>query len=326
LSSPILLERFSTAALPERDRYEAWRSRDWPSVVPLYETRPTEPFQCTSDRLQLGSTLVHYVSISAQQWLRTCAQVRSFDPDHLAFAVTLDGTAKGVCDARQFATGPGDVHLADLSRSSVHASGASRTIYVVIPRAAAAAAGLQSDKHHGLVLHAPLGGLLASHLLNIRDAVGGLTVSDGEKVGTGVLDLLSLAVRGSEAAELPANREFDVARRLIEQQLDQEGFSINKLCQELGMSRSKLHRLFEDSGGVQAFVRRRRLQAVRAELANPGSGMPIQLLAYKFGFSDAAHLSRSFRAEFGITPRDYRERARAPSRNTSPTLGQAEDS
>jgi AraC-like DNA-binding protein len=326
VSDALVLQRFSTETLPERERYEAWRNRDWPSVVPLYETRPSEPFGCTTERLHLGATIVQYVSISGQHWLRSAAQVHSFDPDYLALAVTLEGSAQGLCGTRQFTTGAGDVHLCDLAQTSAHVSSASRTIYVAIPRAAAIESGIDVEKHHGLVLHAPLGGLLTSHLLSVRDAAGALTVPDGRLVGAGIVDLLSLAVRGSEAADLPAKRELDIARRLIDQELGREGFSIARLCQMLSMSRSKLHRLFEDTGGVQAFIRQRRLQAVRAALADPQSDAPIHLLADRYGFSDAAHLSRLFRAEFGCTPRDFRERSRALLREASPAMGQPGDS
>ena len=36
-------------------------------------------------------------------------------------------------------------------------------------------------------------------------------------------------------------------------------------------------------------------------------GMPIARLAMQCGFSDAAHAARTFRAFYGMTPRDYRD-------------------
>ena len=71
---------------------------------------------------------------------------------------------------------------------------------------------------------------------------------------------------------------------------------------------------------MQAYIRGRRLEAVRLALADPAAREPIYTLAERFGFSDAAHLSRLFRARYGLTPSDT-----APAGGTAdpPETGQA---
>ena len=83
------------------------------------------------------------------------------------------------------------------------------------------------------------------------------------------------------------------------------------LCRRLGLSRSSLHRLFEQEGGVQAFIRERRLEAARLALGDPANREPIYAIAERLGFSDAAHLSRLFRERFGQSPSDFRMQSRA---------------
>jgi AraC-like DNA-binding protein len=51
-------------------------------------------------------------------------------------------------------------------------------------------------------------------------------------------------------------------------------------------------------------VRNRRLEFVRDALRNPA--MPISCIAIKAGFADQSHLTRLFRARFGVTPAEYR--------------------
>ena len=40
---PMAYQRFfSTSGIAARDAYEAWRSREWPSLAPVFDTQPSE--------------------------------------------------------------------------------------------------------------------------------------------------------------------------------------------------------------------------------------------------------------------------------------------
>lgn len=61
--------------------------------------------------------------------------------------------------------------------------------------------------------------------------------------------------------------------------------------------------------GLSALIRTRRLQRVRAVLADPATAeVPISTLAQQHGSVSASHFSRRFRQEFGMTPRAWRSR------------------
>jgi AraC family transcriptional regulator, positive regulator of tynA and feaB len=52
-----------------------------------------------------------------------------------------------------------------------------------------------------------------------------------------------------------------------------------------------------------------RLARCSKELLNPVcNGLSIEQIAYRNGFNDAAHFSKSFRARYGVSPREYRKR------------------
>src|SRR5690349_11388677 len=161
------LHPYSTNDLAPQDRHEAWVNRDWPSLAPMFRTVPLEPFAVSSESLRLGEIVVHYTAITAQRWIRDRAMLRSFGPDALTVALTLEGEAQGVMGARSFRTGPGSVQLCDLSQSSRHVSSASRTILVIIPRAVALARGLGVAALHGTVLQSGATAMLAPHLLSV---------------------------------------------------------------------------------------------------------------------------------------------------------------
>jgi AraC-like DNA-binding protein len=302
---------FSTSGLPAGDRHEAWVNRHWPSLAPVYRTTPLEPFDTASESLQLGALNVHFTAMTAQRWERDPAMRRSWDPDALAVAITVAGEARGTMGGHAFRTGPGSVQLTDLAQASAHESTASRTIFIAIPRATAAERGLDVGALHGRVLRSGAAAMLAPHLLGVREAAGELSANDGALLAGTFLDLLGLAVA---TADRPAQRANAgragaafAARAAIEDGLGAPS-SIAGLCRKLGISRTTLHRLFEGEGGVQAYMRGRRLEAVRRALLDPGCTEPLYALAERLGFSDAAHLSRLFRAHYGLSPSDYRAR------------------
>jgi len=97
----------------------------------------------------------------------------------------------------------------------------------------------------------------------------------------------------------------------IEANLADPTLSPRRIAREHGFSLRYLFKLFEASGTTVAeLVRRKRLMRSRDDLLNPLLGaQTITHIAYVNGFSDAAHFSRSFRHEFGMAPRDLREKA-----------------
>jgi AraC-like DNA-binding protein len=61
---------------------------------------------------------------------------------------------------------------------------------------------------------------------------------------------------------------------------------------------------------VSTWIRSRRLDRCRRELVDPlAAHRPVGEVAARWGFPDAAHFSRAFRAEFGEPPSVVRARA-----------------
>jgi AraC-like DNA-binding protein len=111
---------------------------------------------------------------------------------------------------------------------------------------------------------------------------------------------------GHRLARLQAN---------IEASLADPGLRPAAVAARHGMSVRHLHRLFRPTGlSFSAYVRSRRLAAARADLLDPALAMvPVTEIALRWGFSDSAHFSRSFRAAYGCTARSLRAAAAAPA-------------
>ncbi|GHC23309.1 FeaR family transcriptional regulator [Kushneria pakistanensis] len=101
---------------------------------------------------------------------------------------------------------------------------------------------------------------------------------------------------------------FICVQQFIDQHLQEDGISPERLASAFHMSVRQLYRLFEQHGEtVCRYVQRRRLARCAEELASPIlSRRSITQIAYKWGFTDSAHFSRSFKREFSSSPREYR--------------------
>jgi LacI family transcriptional regulator, galactose operon repressor len=89
-----------------------------------------------------------------------------------------------------------------------------------------------------------------------------------------------------------------------------EHFAVSKLLKELAVSRRLLERHFRShvGRGIWEELRRHRLQVACSMLA--GSDEPIGQIALAAGFSDARHLSVTFRTVLKTTPSDHRRLTR----------------
>jgi AraC-like DNA-binding protein len=107
--------------------------------------------------------------------------------------------------------------------------------------------------------------------------------------------------------ESPRTSLFERIRVFIEKRLDDTDLSPSTIARAHSISLRYLHLLFSERGvTVGGWVRSRRLARCRVALADVRKDRTITEIALKWGFSDAAHFSRSFKAAFGISPNAFR--------------------
>lgn len=95
--------------------------------------------------------------------------------------------------------------------------------------------------------------------------------------------------------------------KVVEENLDDEHFNMDKLGKGVGMSRSQIHRKLHALTNQSAtqFIRSYRLdRAMDLIKKNAGS---ISEIAYMVGFSDPSYFSKSFHEQFNITPSDAKD-------------------
>lgn len=302
---------FDTTPLPEHERYSCWRDADIADLSTRFDTVPDEPFRVAMDWLDLGSMGLGLARITAQNWVRATTNTAQDDYDALVVSVRHSGAAIGDMAGRDAVAGAGAVLICDMAQVQRHYSEASVSTGFAIPRALAESFLPPVRSLHGHVIAPEHAVLLASHLTTLRGHAGNLPASSAPAVAQSVLDLFAMAL-GASMGEQPADvAQHERALRIqlrdtIERHLGSPSLNTARLSRMLGVSRSTLYRLLQDEGGVQAYVRTRRLARVAESLRNHGEGETIATLADRWGFCDAAYLGRAFREVYGVTPGDYR--------------------
>lgn len=122
-----------------------------------------------------------------------------------------------------------------------------------------------------------------------------------------LVTMLSQELRRDGATGSTLAREV---REYILQNLGDPHLSPGAIAAAHYISTRHLYTIFSEEGEtVSAWIRSRRLERIRRDLADPLlADRPVSAIATRWGLADAAHFSRVFRADFGESPSAYRAR------------------
>ncbi|MFC9291755.1 helix-turn-helix domain-containing protein, partial [Streptomyces sp. NPDC057052] len=140
----------------------------------------------------------------------------------------------------------------------------------------------------------PVGEMLAGNAVNL------LATLAAEQLGT------VAPGPGSQAPPMTVRIMEYVELHLTEPELSPE-----ILARAHHISVRYLHKLFQDEGTtVGRWILRRRLEECCRDLTRHGRGSrTIAAMAGRWGFTSATHFSRVFRTAYGMSPREWRDRA-----------------
>ena len=159
--------------------------------------------------------------------------------------------------------------------------------------------------------------LLRSYIEALRSILeGGLSGLDGT-IARHIADLVSLTAGATGEGAIEADKRGGRAARLtavkslISQECIQPEISIGVVASTMGVSVRYVQALFEDEGTTfSLYVLGQRLEFAAHILTSPHANQRVTDIAYDSGFSDLSYFNRAFRARFGCTPSDMRQRAK----------------
>ena len=292
--------------LPE-SRFEQWSALVANFGVKLTNTRA--PSEVTGEySSMLGQNGVFY------DW-RDSENIVFQNPDKSAdsciilhYSVQGHSEVVGPKKGQSFQMPPGSLSLHDTTQPITKQWSGGRDLYLMLPyESASHVLGGKLDGALSLDRH-PLAPFLRSQMQLLASQAQHLDAQNVANVLDGLQQfaLRTLANVGSQLDRVTPTEIglYAAAKRWIELHYA-EAITPALLANALLCSRSNLYRAFaEQDLTLMELVYETRLQAAQSQLERTRA--KIEVIALECGFLSASHLSRDYKARFGLTPREWR--------------------
>jgi AraC-like DNA-binding protein len=304
-----------TECLEHPDRFEAYREMVSKTFVPLAPLAPTstDGFACRLDSHEVGSVQISTIRATPHAVVRTSAAARHGDEAYFKLGLQMSGHARLDQDGRQAELGPGDLAIYDTTRPyRLEFLSDYRIMVVMFPQSLLRIPRRRIEEITARAVsgRTGLGALLSPVLAGLEtDVDTGATA--GAHLSDAVIDLIAACFARDEHIGPPSARRDQLMTAIvayIEANLSDPTLDVASIAAAHHISASYLQKLFAgQSMSVAAFIRERRLERCRRDLANPSNGLrSAASIAAQWGFQDPSHFSRLFRGTFGMTPGECR--------------------
>ena len=99
-----------------------------------------------------------------------------------------------------------------------------------------------------------------------------------------------------------------IINQIIENNIDNENFSVEDLAQKAGLSRSMLHRKLKKLTGKSASDHITEIRLKHAKNLLENDVATVSEIAYRVGFNDPSYFNKVFKKHFNVTPGDIRKK------------------
>lgn len=311
--SPALVpSRFSTRDLPPQEQFRSWRAHMAPLVdVHLPDGKsPDDGFLAEQIGWHLGSVLIVQQHTQAHSYIRDQSMLRSSPIDHWNVGLLRSGRIWTEVSRHVTETGAGEVFFRSLSYPYRGRMTDCAAVLVFLPYELLAVDASLLQGANNTLLSGSLAELLVSYIAGLETKLGNLTAGEVPRIIQTIADMVvacaASSIRSDTGQVQGSMGVMERAHRYIHLNLQSDNLTPDSICRALGISRTRLYQLFEASGGVLNYIRKRRLLQAYADLSNPADNRPISEIAEAAGFAVAANFTRAFSHEFGLSPREIR--------------------
>ncbi len=260
---------------------------------------------------------IHVSEVSAREHsVERTPELIARGDDRRYFKLSLQITGSGLLiqDNREAVLQPGDIAVYDTGRPySMVFDDDFRMMVVMFPQtlldlpaeSMGQLTAVRFAHGHGLT------GMIAPFLEQMANGIDRLAGATGTRLAHNAIDLVSTMFASELGPLVPPGGHRELAGRVrayIEQNLGDPQLDPSTIAAAHYISTRHLHGVFREEGTtVSTWVRTRRLEHCRRDLADPLlTDRAIGAIAARWGFIDAAHFSRLFKATFGRSPSEVR--------------------
>lgn len=267
---------------------------------------------------ELATLRLSRVTATAQQVRRTPGLIARASADH--FLVSIQTRGRGVVsqDGRDALLGPGDFALYDSTRPyQLSFDDAFQQIVLMLPGPTLRTALRDTERLTATTVRGDRGAghLMIGMIRTLAADIDALAPESAAAVADSVLQILVAGLAALPAAKTAPVSQLTAYHReqikaLVRARLADPELSVARIAQALRVSPSTLHRAWAgEPCSLSDWIWSQRLDAARRDLCDPArSASSVSEIGFAWGFSDAAHFSRAFRARFGCSPRELRGR------------------
>ncbi|MET4682622.1 helix-turn-helix domain-containing protein [Brevundimonas faecalis] len=311
---PIPHSLFDSAGMKGQEALATWRE----SMDAIYDVRlcvDHAAFQVRAEAYHFGEVVLTAYRCLAQTFDRSRARIGRDGVDHYTLQFCLSGRHGRRDGVRGSEAGLGDLLIADLAQPHATATSDFDSLNLTIPRRLLAPLLSAPDEQNLRIISgsAPLAGLFRNHLIGLFAAARTMSAKEAEALVAPTLGLAAAVLNA--AAPENRGRVLDPIlaaqiHRLLSDQAADPTITAEGVAERFGISRRKLYYLLEPHGGFTSCLRERRLDLAHAMLRDPMQrGKSIDEIAQSCGFAWRTNFARTFRARFGVTPREARSLA-----------------
>ena len=306
----------TTEVLAEKDRLPYWRDVVCATFVELdCDGIGSDDFFGSMTNSAIGDIQISEVKSTSQIVSRTRTKIAASDRDYFLLSLQKEGRGVLAQDGRTALLQPGDFALYDTTRPyDLRFDGKFSQLVLRLPRGIVAGRLADAERCTALRIagNAGTGKLASMFIRQLHTEIDDIDPISVARLHASTVDLLATAL-GEQGGIGGASSESHVLLRrrvgaFIEEHLGDPDLSCEMIASAERISQRYLRKIFETSSqSVSELIWARRLDQAKRDLADPQlSHIAVTGIGYDVGYKDAAHFSRSFKAKFGLTPRDYR--------------------